>query len=174
MLHIFAVFFSARPRRAGNLVLSCCLVPETRLSRCGTWALACALWHWWVELVKFLCRMWLWEALCFCPNLKHFHWCRFQVGHDNWVRGIIVHPGGKFIVSCADDKTLRIWDYKNKRCMKTLSAHEHFVTSLGKRSYKHSLVSEMHIRCFDDQVRVKMPFRSVQNILTSPKRDFSG
>ncbi|MBN3271503.1 LIS1A protein, partial [Polyodon spathula] len=53
------------------------------------------------------------------------------VGHDNWVRGIMVHPGGKFIVSCADDKTLRIWDYKNKRCMKTLNAHEHFVTSLG-------------------------------------------
>lgn len=55
-----------------------------------------------------------------------------QVGHDNWVRGILFHPGGKFIVTCADDKTLRIWDYKNKRCMKTLSAHEHFVTSLGK------------------------------------------
>lgn len=57
-----------------------------------------------------------------------------QVGHDNWVRGVLFHPGGKFIVSCADDKTLRIWDYKNKRCMKTLCAHEHFVTSLGKRT----------------------------------------
>lgn len=56
-----------------------------------------------------------------------------QVGHDNWVRGILFHPGGKFIVTCADDKTLRIWDYKNKRCMKTLCAHEHFVTSLGKQ-----------------------------------------
>lgn len=55
-----------------------------------------------------------------------------QVGHDNWVRGVLFHPGGRFIVSCADDKTLRIWDYKNKRCMKTLSAHEHFVTSLGE------------------------------------------
>uniref|UniRef100_A0AAZ3SCN0 Lissencephaly-1 homolog n=1 Tax=Oncorhynchus tshawytscha TaxID=74940 RepID=A0AAZ3SCN0_ONCTS len=54
----------------------------------------------------------------------------FVVGHDNWVRGVLVHPGGRFIVSCADDKTLRIWDYKNKRCMKTLCAHEHFVTSL--------------------------------------------
>ncbi|XP_044079810.1 lissencephaly-1 homolog B [Siniperca chuatsi] len=52
------------------------------------------------------------------------------VGHDNWVRGVLVHPGGRFIVSCADDKTIRIWDYKNKRCMKTLCAHEHFVTSL--------------------------------------------
>lgn len=56
-----------------------------------------------------------------------------QVGHDNWVRGILFHPGGKFIVTCADDKTLRIWDYKNKRCMKTLCAHEHFVTSMGKK-----------------------------------------
>lgn len=36
-------------------------------------------------------------------------------------------------MTCADDKTLRIWDYKNKRCMKTLCAHEHFVTSLGKQ-----------------------------------------
>ncbi|KAJ8257158.1 hypothetical protein COCON_G00193100 [Conger conger] len=52
------------------------------------------------------------------------------VGHDNWVRGVLVHPGGRLVVSCADDKTLRIWDYKNKRCMKTLCAHEHFVTSL--------------------------------------------
>ncbi|MBN3292821.1 LIS1 protein, partial [Polypterus senegalus] len=58
------------------------------------------------------------------------------VGHDNWVRGVMVHPGGKFIVSCADDKTLRIWDYKNKRCMKTLSAHEHFVTSLVPKTRK--------------------------------------
>lgn len=56
-----------------------------------------------------------------------------QVGHDNWVRGVLFHPGGRFIVTCADDKTLRIWDYKNKRCMKTLCAHEHFVTSLGKQ-----------------------------------------
>lgn len=55
-----------------------------------------------------------------------------KVGHDNWVRGVLFHSGGKFILSCADDKTLRVWDYKNKRCMKTLNAHEHFVTSLGR------------------------------------------
>lgn len=55
-----------------------------------------------------------------------------QVGHDNWVRGVLFHPGGKYLVSCSDDKTLRIWDYKNKRCAKTLAAHEHFATTLGK------------------------------------------
>lgn len=54
-----------------------------------------------------------------------------QVGHDNWVRGIAFHPSGKYAVSVADDKTLRIWDLKNKRNSKTVDAHKHFVTSLG-------------------------------------------
>jgi platelet-activating factor acetylhydrolase IB subunit alpha len=59
--------------------------------------------------------------------------CLFTlVGHDNWVRGVIFHPGGKFIVSASDDKSLRVWDTRNKRCMKTLEAHQHFCTSLGK------------------------------------------
>ena len=59
-----------------------------------------------------------------------------QVGHDNWVRGLCFHPGGgKAIVSVSDDKTLRVWDFKNKRCQKTLEAHSHFVTALGEKLY---------------------------------------
>lgn len=57
--------------------------------------------------------------------------CSGQVGHDNWVRGLLFHPSGKYIVSVADDKTIRVWDVKNKRNSKTLEAHQHFVTSLG-------------------------------------------
>lgn len=53
-------------------------------------------------------------------------------GHDNWVRGVVFHPGGKFLVSAGDDKTLRVWDLTHKRCMKTLEAHKHFCTSVGK------------------------------------------
>lgn len=52
------------------------------------------------------------------------------IGHDNWVRGLKFHPGGKYIVSASDDKTLRVWDIKNKRCSKTLDAHAHFCTSV--------------------------------------------
>nr|CAH7715641.1 unnamed protein product [Callosobruchus chinensis] len=52
------------------------------------------------------------------------------VGHDNWVRGLAFHPGGKFLVSASDDKTLRVWDLRNKRCMKVLEAHKHFCTSV--------------------------------------------
>lgn len=59
--------------------------------------------------------------------------CLFTlVGHDNWVRGVVFHPGGKFIVSASDDKSLRVWDTRSKRCQKTLEAHQHFCTSLGK------------------------------------------
>lgn len=65
--------------------------------------------------------------------------CLFTlVGHDNWVRGVVFHPGGKFIVSASDDKSLRVWDTRNKRCMKTLEAHQHFCTSLGK--YRDCLI----------------------------------
>ncbi|XP_019850069.1 PREDICTED: lissencephaly-1 homolog [Amphimedon queenslandica] len=53
------------------------------------------------------------------------------IGHDNWVRGLMFHPGGgKSIISCSDDKTIRIWDYKNQRCAKTVEAHGHFVTTI--------------------------------------------
>lgn len=59
--------------------------------------------------------------------------CLFTLnGHDNWVRGIVFHPGGKYMISASDDKTIRVWDIHNKRCHKTLYAHQHFCTSLGE------------------------------------------
>lgn len=67
--------------------------------------------------------------------------CLFTlIGHDNWVRGVVWHPGGKFIVSSSDDKTLRVWDIANKRCSKALEAHSHFCTSVGMFHLKY---------CFD-------------------------
>lgn len=57
-----------------------------------------------------------------------------QTGHDNWIRGLVCHPGGKYFLSCSDDKTLRIWDIKNRRNTKTIDAHTHFCTSVGKNS----------------------------------------
>lgn len=77
------------------------------------------------------------------PELTRFSF--LQIGHDNWVRGLTFHPGGgKTIVSVSDDKTIRIWDYKNQRCQKTLDAHSHFVTSLGEQNTSASLV---HTQC---------------------------
>lgn len=53
-------------------------------------------------------------------------------GHDNWVREVIFHPGGKYLLSVSDDKTLRCWDLAQEgKCVKVLSdAHNHFVSCL--------------------------------------------
>ncbi|KAF2460477.1 platelet-activating factor acetylhydrolase IB alpha subunit [Lineolata rhizophorae] len=54
------------------------------------------------------------------------------VGHDNWVRGLVFHPGGKYLLSCSDDKTIRCWDLAQEgKCVKTLEdAHGHFVSCI--------------------------------------------
>jgi platelet-activating factor acetylhydrolase IB subunit alpha len=53
-------------------------------------------------------------------------------GHDNWVRGLVFHPGGKFLISVADDRTLRCWDLSQEaRCVQVLSGvFEGFVTCI--------------------------------------------
>jgi platelet-activating factor acetylhydrolase IB subunit alpha len=32
------------------------------------------------------------------------------MGHDNWVRCLSLHVNGRYLYSCSDDKTIRIWD----------------------------------------------------------------
>lgn len=53
-----------------------------------------------------------------------------QPGHDNWVRALAFHPSGKYLLSASDDKTIRVWELSTGRCMKTVDAHNHFVTTL--------------------------------------------
>lgn len=54
------------------------------------------------------------------------------VGHDNWVRALVFHPSGKYLLSVSDDKTLRCWDLsQGGKCVKVLGdVHERFVTCL--------------------------------------------
>ena len=54
------------------------------------------------------------------------------VGHDNWVRGLVFHPGGKYLLSVADDKTLRCWDLSQEgKLVKTLDdTHGHFISCI--------------------------------------------
>lgn len=47
------------------------------------------------------------------------------------MRALVFHPAGKHLLSASDDKTLRIWDLTNGRCIKTIDAHGHFVTCLA-------------------------------------------
>lgn len=52
-------------------------------------------------------------------------------GHDNWVRALAFHPSGKYLLSASDDKTIRVWELSTGRCIKTVDAHNHFVTTLA-------------------------------------------
>jgi platelet-activating factor acetylhydrolase IB subunit alpha len=54
------------------------------------------------------------------------------VGHDNWIRGIVFHPGGKYMLSVSDDKTLRCWDLSQEcKCVRTIAdVHGHFVSCI--------------------------------------------
>jgi len=54
------------------------------------------------------------------------------IGHDNWIRNLLVHPNGNYILSASDDKSIRVWDLKTGRCCKKIvDAHERFVVSLA-------------------------------------------
>lgn len=54
------------------------------------------------------------------------------IGHDNWVRALVFHPGGKHLLSVSDDKTLRCWDLTQEcKCVRTIrDAHNHFVSCI--------------------------------------------
>lgn len=66
----------------------------------------------------------LWDARGTC--------LRTLIGHDDWVSALVFHPGGRYLLSVADDKTLRCWDLSQEgACAKVLGdAHDQFITCL--------------------------------------------
>lgn len=66
----------------------------------------------------------LWDARGQC--------LRTLVGHDNWVRALVFHPGGKYLISVSDDKSVRCWDLSQEgKCVKVIAdSHEHFIASV--------------------------------------------
>lgn len=75
--------------------------------------------------------------------------------HENWVRSVLIHPSGNYVLSCSDDKSIRVFDVKNNRCLRTLdNAHNHFVSSLEMHHTLPILVSgsvDQTIRCWQLQ-----------------------
>jgi platelet-activating factor acetylhydrolase IB subunit alpha len=53
-------------------------------------------------------------------------------GHDTWIRGLAFHPGGKYLLSVSDDKTIRCWDLSQEgRLTKTVKgASAHFLSCI--------------------------------------------
>merc|ERR1711871_948100 len=52
--------------------------------------------------------------------------------HERGVNCIDYYPGGDkpYLLSGADDRTVKIWDYQTKACLQTLEGHGHNITSV--------------------------------------------
>ncbi|KTW28351.1 uncharacterized protein T551_02770 [Pneumocystis jirovecii RU7] len=53
-------------------------------------------------------------------------------GHDNWLRALVFHPSGRYLISASDDKTIRCWDLSQSgKCTRIIKeAHSHFISCL--------------------------------------------
>ena len=62
--------------------------------------------------------------------------------HENWVRSVLLHPSGKYLISTSDDKSIRVFDVKEEKCLRTIAeAHNHFVTDIATNSRSNAYVS---------------------------------
>ncbi|KAG1727265.1 WD40-repeat-containing domain protein [Suillus paluster] len=53
-------------------------------------------------------------------------------GHEDWVRGVAVIPGARLLVTCSDDKSLRMWDLdKAHQVMEPLWGHDDYVLTVA-------------------------------------------
>jgi len=72
--------------------------------------------------------------------------------HENWVQSVLLHPSGKFIISCSDDRTIRVLDIKSNRCLRTITdAHSQFVTSIAMHHTLPILISggvDQTVKCW--------------------------
>ena len=73
------------------------------------------------------------------------------IGHDNWVRGLALHHTGKFLYSVSDDKSMRIWDLKNGKCVQRfIDTHNQFVTCIAS-NYKYFTVATASV---DNNIKI--------------------
>jgi len=58
-------------------------------------------------------------------------WLRSFEGHMDDVRAVAVSPDGQFIISGADDRTVKLWDLETGRLIRSLEGHTDWVRSVA-------------------------------------------
>lgn len=54
------------------------------------------------------------------------------LGHESWVMDVILHPSGKFLLTCGDDKSILVWDLTTFRVTRRIeNAHKAFVSCVS-------------------------------------------
>ena len=56
---------------------------------------------------------------------------KLQKGHTDKINEILFTPSGTRLVSCSDDKTIKIWDVKSGKELRTLAGHQDKVLSIA-------------------------------------------
>ena len=75
-------------------------------------------------------------------------------GHTDWVRSICVTKDDLRLVSCSNDKTIRIWDVHSTECIQTLRGHTEGVRSVCISEDGSQIISgseDMTVRLWDLQ-----------------------
>jgi len=64
-------------------------------------------------------------------------------GHSDWVRGVAFNPRDpQMLVSCSDDKTIKVWNITSGACLSTLRVHKYPVRSMCFSPCGTKIVSE--------------------------------
>ena len=80
-------------------------------------------------------------------------------GHENWVRSLVFHPCGRFLISSADDKSIRCWDLSKRRLFSKIdNCHNGFISSIDWHPTESLLASvstakDVKIWCHDKSVK---------------------
>jgi small GTP-binding protein len=82
-------------------------------------------------------------------------------GHENYVNDVTVTPDGKRVVSCSNDKTLKVWDLESLRCLATLEGHKEKVQGIALTHDGKWVVS-----CSNDRTIKVWSLKSLQCLTT--------
>src|SRR5690606_36323546 len=62
-------------------------------------------------------------------------------GHENSISVVKLSPDSKMLLSCSEDKTLRLWDVDTGECLQVFDKHREGVSSCGWLSDSKEFIS---------------------------------
>ena len=84
-------------------------------------------------------------------NSSNYEFIYSFIGHTLWVN-CLVKINKNYFASASNDTKIKIWDFYNKKCIKTLEGHDDCILSLiilTKNNYLCSGAADLHIRIWD-------------------------
>jgi WD40 repeat protein len=77
-----------------------------------------------------------------CWNWKTGRLERSVEAHEgSWIFNIILSPMGEYLITCSDDKTIKLWKAADLQHMKTFAGHESWISQAGFMSDQKHLFS---------------------------------